>query len=158
MLQCVVPSATATHLPEAAARRPDLLRRAILLCVLAAVGLCGWAVYEIRADRRARETEDWRVRAAVSAMDLQDTLIKQAIADRRAITGMRRSDVRLARGDPMVAQIGPEVSNALRALGTVEMWAYQAVVGEPMVAVCFGREGTVIYSTDEHAAAKLVGR
>ena len=107
------------------------------------------------ADRHAKNREEEQRTAAANELSrliarqaaLEETWLRAAIRDKRVILGMTRYEVEMARGKPYLRQRGQTQREEMLQLGSVETWTYDLGDGK-VVAVLFGLNGQVIYSTD----------
>jgi hypothetical protein len=120
-----------------------------VLVSLAAVAVIAMAVLYLSDRRTARLTAEINAldrETVLRQMDREAQWLAQAIYDKRAILGMTRYEVELAKGKPFSTHRGQRQPEEMLRLGSVETWIYSR--GEKNGFVLFGLNGQVTHSTD----------
>lgn len=117
------------------------------LAVLAAVGAYFWDRHKASATDQATVAHVHDLTQQIDAAEQAEQQLRRAILGKRAILGMNRAEVRMAKGEPRTIlgeEALPEV--ALKAGGSVA-WVYRDERNDT-ASVIFNRLGLVIYSKD----------
>lgn len=115
---------------------------AFCVVVVAAV----WAIDRFRAHEADRQLVS-HIDSLTGQIAADERRMDDAIRAKRAVPGMTRTQVRMAKGEPLRVQRGETLPDVTREHGGVETWLYN-VPGDPTHFVTFDLHGHVRYSTD----------
>lgn len=119
---------------------------AVVVVLVAGIYLIDRQETRQSAERTAnREAE--RVAQASDRAQLETQWLEKAIRENRAILGMTRYEVEMAKGKPYIRRRGQEQPKEMIDGGAVETWIYR-ISDEKGSSVLFGLGGLVIYSSD----------
>lgn len=116
---------------------------AFCVVVVAAV----WAIDRFRAHEADRQLVG-HIDSLTSQIATEERRIDDAIRSKRAVLGMTRTQVRMAKGDPLRTRRGEAIPDLVRELGGVEVWIYSLPDGA-LRQVTFDLNGLTIYSSDD---------
>lgn len=116
---------------------------AFCVVVVAAV----WAIDRFRAHEADRQLVS-HIDSLTSQIATEEHRIDSAVRAKRAVLGMTRTQVRMAKGDPLRVRRGEAIPDLVRELGGVEVWIYSLPDGA-LKQVTFDLNGVVIYSSDD---------
>jgi hypothetical protein len=123
---------------------------ATVLVVLVALPVAVMAVLYL-SDRRDAQISVQQAAAETSAILLQADQdvrwLEAAIREKRAILGMTRYEVEMAKGKPDIRYRGQNQPDAMLNAGGVETWIYETHDGKGN-SVVFGLNGQVIFAMD----------
>jgi hypothetical protein len=121
-----------------------------VLVSLAAVAVIAVAVLYL-SDRRGAQASVQQAAAETSALmrqaDQDVRWLETAIREKRAILGMTRYEVEMAKGKPDIRYRGQNQPDAMLNAGGVETWIYETHDGKGN-SVVFGLNGQVIFAMD----------